>query len=180
MEIKYEAVFGPQELFDCASDDAVLAIKDTTSGRIHIFTNDGWIKSGLKHERHIGTSDKQIAMRRIIKAPVWTVADQQAGRLPEVGCRIYVPMMLEEQNVIYSSEKIIVSISDNEGAVTRTEVGSIDRIKPIESPEEKAARLRKEWCVAASKQLKNLEYNSTLTSIYDALLSGDLPVPVKE
>ena len=51
---KYTPVFGPQELFDCASDDAVLAIKDTTSGRIHIFTNDGWIKSGLKHERHIG------------------------------------------------------------------------------------------------------------------------------
>ena len=42
-EIKYEPVFGPQELFNSASDDAVLAIKDTTSGRIHIFTND-WNK----------------------------------------------------------------------------------------------------------------------------------------
>lgn len=34
---KYIPVFGPQELFDGASDDAVLAIKDTTSGRIHFF-----------------------------------------------------------------------------------------------------------------------------------------------
>ena len=45
---------------------------------------------------------------------------------------------------------------------------------------ETANHVRGYWCVAASKQLKNLEYNSTLTSIYDALLSGDLPVPGRE
>ena len=68
--MKYEMIFGDQSLFDNASDGAVLAIKDTTSGRIHFFTNDGWIKSGLKYERHIGTNDNGIAMRRIIKDKV--------------------------------------------------------------------------------------------------------------
>ena len=68
--MKYEMIFGDQSLFDNASDGAVLAIKDTTSGRIHFFTNKGWIKSGLKHERYIGTSDNEIAMRRIIKDKV--------------------------------------------------------------------------------------------------------------
>ena len=29
-----------------------------------------------------------IAMRRIIRTPTWTVEDQKAGKLPEVGCRV--------------------------------------------------------------------------------------------
>lgn len=128
-----------------------------------------------------------LAMRRIIAEPKrWTWEDQKAGLLPEVGCRIYVPIMFEEQNVIYSSEKVIVSISDNGGAVTRTEVASINRIKPIESPEEKAQRLREEWCIKALSscsilsgmqkyELKRL--GGYIEDIYDALLSGDIPVP---
>ena len=183
MEIKYEPVFGPQELFDCASDDAVLAIKDTTSGRIHIFTNDGWTKSGLKHERHIGTSDNQIAMRRIIKTPVWTVADQQAGRLPEVGCRVNFCHKLNTNwrtgEIKYIDDQVAVIKAD---AIDRPFVYEVDRVefKPIETTEEKARRERDEWVNKAAKQLKNLEYNSTLTSIYDALLSGELPAPKKE
>ena len=181
--MKYEAVFGDQSLFDGLMTDCEFASEEYgysfANGRLYYCERynekAGWSLSCKSH-----LTFKPSAMRRIIRTPKrWTVEDQKAGKLPEVGSRIYVPIMLGEQTVIYSSEKVIVSISDNEGAVTRTEVRSIDRIKPIESPEEKAARLRKEWCVAASKQLKNLEYNSTLTSIYDALLSGDLPVPGK-
>ena len=52
-------------------------------------------------------------------------------------------------------------------------------LSPLETPEEKAERLRSEWCAKAAKTLKNLEYTSTLASIYDALLSGELPVPTK-
>ena len=180
---KYIPVFGPQELFDGAPDDAEMAYETANHVRVYykkcnslkFFSNSKWVR--VLNEKAMIIH----AMRRIIKEPkCWTWEDKKAGKLPEIGCRIYVPMMLEEQNVIYSSEKIIVSISDNEGAVTRTEVGSIDRIKPIESPEEKAARLRDEWVEKAAKQLKNLEYTSTLTSIYDALLSGELPMPNKE
>ena len=181
MEIKYEPVFGPQELFDCASDDAVLAIKDTTSGRIHIFTNDGWIKSGLKHERHIGTSDNQIAMRRIIKAPVWTVADQQAGRLPEVG-----------STFTYKNETLTCHFIDCDGEIWAHDIN--DRIvtpwlkdcQPIESPEERAKREREEWCSKALdsagilSEMKRYELKRLgeyIGSIHDAMLSGELKAP---
>ena len=181
---KYIPIFGPQELFDGAPEDAVLAIKDTTSGRIHFFTNDGWIKSGLKHERHIGTSDNQIAMRRIIKVPVWKKADQLAGKLPEVGAELlhesegYVNfvgefdfrwMLRTKEEGLYLAEKFYCS--------------------PIETPEEKSARLREEWCSKALdsagilSEMKRYELKRLgeyIGSIHDALQSGELPMPNKE
>ena len=169
--IRYEPVFGDQRLFNGAPDDAVYV----RYGRdIFIFSSEINCTVGSLRDTPI------VAMRRIIRTPTWTVADQKAGKLPEVGCRIYVTMMHEEQNVIYSSEKVIVSISDNEGAVTRTEVGSIDRIKPIETPEERAKRVRNNWCADANKLIAaDKDYRSESAIIYDALQSGDLPVPVK-
>ena len=146
--VKYEAVFGPQELFDCASDDAVLAIKDTTSGRIHIFTNGGWIKSGLKHERHIGTSDDQIAMRRIIKTPKrWTWEDKRAGWLPEVGCRVDFCHKLNTNwrtgEIKYIDNQVAVIKADD---IDRPFVYGFDRVefKPIETPAEKAQKAQRE------------------------------------
>lgn len=173
MGIKYEAVFGPQELFDGVPEYIEVI-------RFNDYSRD-YLWSDLDKIKHLTFRDLKaipiVAMRRIISTPTWSVADQRDGKLPEVGCRIYVPIMFEEQTVIYSSEKVIVSISDNGGAVTRTEVSSIDRIKPIESQEEKAERLRAEWYTKARKIYRNS--NSDFKAVYDALLSGDLPVPVK-
>ena len=188
MEIKYEAVFGPQELFDGFMDDC-----EFTDGTYGFKAGNSCVAYCERHNQKFGWSAihnteqiNVIAMRRIIRTPTWTVEDQKAGRLPEVGCRIYVPMMHEEQNVIYSSEKVIVSISDNEGAVTRTEVGSIDRIKPIETSEERAKRLREEWCIKAlsycpiTSEMQRYELKRLggyIEDIYDALLSGELKMP---
>ena len=171
MEIKYEAVFGDQSLFDNDIGDSVAAINH--GDVVFCFNSyNAFLIEVMKCNDLPLSESPAFAMRRIIPEPKrWTVEDQKAGKLPEVGCRIYVPMMLEEQNVIYSSEKVIVSISDNEGAVTRTEVGAIDRIKPIETSKEKAARLRSEWCNRA------MDY-STIQQLYDAMLSGELAVPV--
>jgi hypothetical protein len=112
-------------------------------------------------------------MRRIIKEPKrWTVEDQKAGRLPEVGCAVY--------SVRDRQQATVVAI-DNDGDIWFQGVNRCVRctdcysIRPIETPEEMAERLKSEWCTKAAKQLKNLEYTSTLTSIYDALLSGELP-----
>ena len=84
-EIKYEAVFGDQSLFDGAPDDVDLIghsgghYKNTPNGILYCggctFTADELRNTGF------------IAMRRIIKTPVWTVADQLAGRLPEIGAK---------------------------------------------------------------------------------------------
>ena len=184
--MKYEMIFGDPSLFDNAPLGTELV---GHSGGFYKNSPDGPIYCGgctftTDEYRNIGF----IAARRVIRTPTWTVEDQKAGRLPEVGCRIYVPIMFEEQNVIYSSEKVIVSISDNDGAVTRTEVASINRIKPIETPEEKAQRLRDEWRIKALSSASILsgmqEYElkrlgGYIGDIYDALLSGELPMPGK-
>ena len=194
-DIRYKPVFGDQTWFDDGPDDAemvaiyALRLKrwyKLQDGECYLSTDK---EQSWKRSRNGYPGLPLLVQRRIIRTPVWTKEDQKAGRLPEVGCRIYVPMMLGEQTVIYSSEKVIVSISDNEGAVTRTEVGSIDRIKPIESPEEKAARLEDEWVEAAiyetvkRKDTTNDEHERLkvrLGDVYRALLSGDLPVPSKD
>ena len=173
--MKYIPVFGPQELFDCASDDAVLAIKDTTSGRIHIFTNDGWIKSGLKHERHIGTSDNQIAMRRIIKEPkCWTVEDKKAGRLPEIGS-IFT----------YRDETLTCHFIDGDGEIWAHDIDNnivtplLRDCQPIETPEEQAQRLRSKWVKHALDLYMSSPKNdvASMGDVYDALLSGELAAP---
>lgn len=112
----------------------------------------------------------------------WTVADQQAGRLPEVGSQI---------NHIVSKKPVDVLLYKNDVAVlcapyVNCAPFNVDKLsilsyyEPIETPAEKAQRLKSEWCAKAAKQLKNLEYTSTLTSIYDALLSGELQAPKGE
>jgi hypothetical protein len=54
----------------------------------------------------------------------------------------------------------------------------ISKIKPIETPEEMAERLRNEWCNRAGG-VCSLGM-TTLTRIYDALLSGELKAPEAE
>ena len=192
--MKYEPVFGDQSLFDDAPEDAEMAASVCQMPRWYAMFNgkvlfcdskkESWQSADFNHP-----GSQLLAMRRIIAEPKrWTVEDKKAGRLPEVGCRIYVPIMFEEQNVIYSSEKVIVSISDNGGAVTRTEVASINLIKPIETPDEKAARLREEWCsdalgsasiLSGMKEYELKRLGGYVGNIYDALLSGELSMPSK-
>ena len=182
--IRYEPVFGDQSLFDNASDDAVLAIKDTTSGRIHFFTNKGWIKSGLKHERHIGTSDNEIAMRRIIKEPKrWTQADKDAGRLPDVGCKCRQGSK-DEIVVAVTGKFVVTECQDMSVCTTRKDV-FMRSYNPIETPAEKARRERDEWAKKASEFIDdeldcvNLVGEHVMRRFYNAMLSGELPMPKK-
>ena len=181
--MKYEMIFGDDDFSGQSNELAEVKLWNDLLGpnfvsmeELHCMSAGGLIPRG----------SVILAMRRIIRTPTWTAADQKAGKLLDVGCRIYVPIMFEEQTVIYSSEKVIVSISDNGGAVTRTEVSSIDLIKPIESQEEKSARLKDEWVEAAiyetvkRKETTNDEHErlkARLGDVYRALLSGELAVP---
>ena len=178
MEIKYEAVFGPQELFDGFMDDC-----EFTDGTYGFKAGNSCVAYCERHNQKFGWSAihnteqiNVIAMRRIIRTPTWSVADRKAGKLPEVGCKVF-DVKNENEVIVKAINMRQVCLESSDGFIYLLPP---DDIKPIESPEEKAARLREEWCSTASKLLKNLEYSSTLTSIYDALLSGDLPVPVKE
>ena len=185
--MKYEPVFGDQSLFDGAPEEATHATKGCGFYKIENMSAK-YVSDGIFNGTEVlSVGGNLIAERRIIAEPKrWTVEDKKAGRLPEVGCRIYVPIMFEEQNVIYSSEKVIVSISDNGGAVTRTEVASINRIKPIETPEEKAQREEDEWVnkawsetavFAGVAQDEHDRLRIHLRHIYKAQLSGELQAP---
>lgn len=177
--MKYEAVFGDQGLFDDAPDGAVVAIKDVLSTKkVYYFSKNGWIKNNNSRRLHCDVH--QIAMRRIIKTPVWTVADQQAGRLPDVGSKAVSVHGFCVVDILAVRNGCVVAcnsdISDARPCVFTID-NFLELYTTIESPEEKAARLRMEWCNKAAKQLKNLEYSSTLTRIYDAMLSGELQAP---
>ena len=183
--MKYEPVFGDQSLFDGAPDDAEIAAK--SDGGIAFFPNQ------KPSSKVFFVSGVELAMRRIIAEPKrWTWEDKKAGRLPEVGCFVEYFKNNKHDNTEVTAQwrngdelEILRHQNKNEAFVVfnaRTEESSdliVQCMKPIETPEEKAERLRMEWCSKAAKTLKNLEYSSTLTSLYDSLLSGELESPIK-
>ena len=168
-QIKYEAVFGNQELFDGAG---------TFTGLDVVLHS---IASGIKsYARSSDLTPESLrnhpicAMRRIIKSPVWTKADQQAGKLPDVGCVVMVGPETKATITAHDSIQKVFSVQcENESL----DILKLHEILPVETQEDRARRVREEWCNSAAKLLKNLEYSSTLTSIYDALLSGELKMP---
>ena len=176
MEIKYEAVFGDQGIFDKAPKEATHA---TQGGGFYKVNDDGlmeYLSNGvLNGNKNEFLAAYLIAERRIIRTPTWTAADQKAGKLPEVGCRVNFCHKLNTNwrtgEIKYIDDQVTVIKADD---ILRLFVYEIERVefKPIESPEEKAARLREEWVSTATFM--------TTYEIYDQLLSGDLPVPVKE
>ena len=174
-EIKYEAVFGPQELFNNEFEpNAIAVIFIDRTNKLHA-TSEAEIDRQLQR-----TGSYVVAMRRIIKVPVWKKADKLAGKLPEVGCKAVQIQGFCEVDVLMIHKGCVV-VCNSEKSDSRPAVFKIDSFMelftPLETPAEKAARLKSEWCAKAAKQLKNLEYTSALTSIYDALLSGELKAP---
>ena len=188
MEIKYEAVFGPQSLFDDALDDIVaIRLNNYSCLSYGYLTKDKLDVLGVSELKAIPI----VAMRRIIRTPTWTVADQKAGMLPEVGCRVNFCHKLNTNwrtgEIKYIDDQVTVIKADD---IDRPFVYEVDRVefKPSESPEEKAARLREEWCsnaldsasiLSGMREYDLKRFGGYIGNIYDALLSGDLPVPVK-
>ena len=187
--MKYEMIFGDQSLFDGAPDDAEYAGWFCQEIRWYMILNgkilfsDGgtWCTSDNPY-----LSADIAAMRRIIAEPKrWTAEDQKAGRLPEVGCHLLIEGNLAEFiGLSHAPNSWCFRRLDGEWGI---QTANKDWFSPIESPEEKAARLREEWCIKALSscsilsgmqkyELKRL--GGYIEDIYDALLSGDLPVPV--
>ena len=185
-EIKYKAEYGLQKPFDYGPKDAtaygmfwnkILYYKIEKTSVYCFDTDNQWSHvDGAPNVPFLG-------MRRIIKVPVWKKADQLAGKLPEVGCKAVQIQGFCEVDVLMIHNGCVVvcnsEISDSRPAVFKID-SFMELFTPLETPAEKAARLKSEWCAKAAKQLKNLEYTSTLTSIYDALLSGELQAPKGE
>ena len=184
-EIKFEAVFGDQSLFDNAPLGTELV---GHSGGFYKNSPDGPIYCGgctftTDEYRNIGF----IAARRIIRTPTWTKADQLAGKLPEVGAEVIrVDHEDEGCNVIGEVIATWHCAENNESSQTclRLKDGTLflvecySELRPIETPAEKAQRLRDEWINEAINAVRKTDVNG-YESIYDALLSGTLSVPTK-
>ena len=178
--MKYEMIFGDAGLFDGAPESATHAVK---GGGFYSVKNKfvSYVSSGIFNGSNVEVlGGYLIAERRIIEEPKrWTWEDKKAGRLPEVGCVVMAIDVNEVARIAAINNDSVCSVCvvfEDGGFITLHFSG----IAPIETPAEKAARLKSEWCAKAAKQLKNLEYTSTLTSIYDALLSGELQAPKGE
>lgn len=170
-EMKYEAVFGDQSLFDMSGDFDVLAV---LNGKSLFCFNEKELKTLNKS---ICKQESSTAMRRIIAEPKrWTVEDQKAGRLPEVGAEL-----------LHESEGYVNFVGEFDFRwMLRTKEGGLYLAEkfycsPIETPEEKAERLRSEWIQQSCYDLvQPTEKAKELAGfIYDALLSGALSVPTK-
>ena len=182
MEIKHEAGFGDQAMFDRndAPDDCEIigdCCYKVTNGDVKV-----WNFSEKKWCKHYKKSFLCLAMRRIIRTPTWTVADQKAGKLPAVGCVVMVsPNCTATVTAVDNIQKVVSVQCENQAL----DILAIHEMLPIESPEGKAARLRDEWVERAVGLTPVYEiaahgYSTQLridiSSIYDAMISGDLPV----
>ena len=187
---KYIPVFGDQSMFENAPLDCVVCIK---ADREYTYYLDG-NKSNLTGRIYSEDGHFFIAMRRIVEETPkaepkrWTVEDQKAGRLPEVGSIVMVEEVETKDNIF---EFAGVCAGSKRFAVKDITDGflyfySKEMITPIETPEEKAQRLRDEWVVkaigetavfAGVTKAENERLKIHLNLIHDALLSGELTAP---
>ena len=135
-QIKYEAVFGDQSLFDGAADDVILVIKDD-GAPLFYRDKEKYPRGNVRVSSH----DFKVSMRRIIQEPKrWTVEDQKAGRLPEVGAEL-----------LHESEGYVNFVGEFDFRwMLRTKEGGLYLAEkfycsPIETPEERAKREEDEF-----------------------------------
>ena len=182
--MKYEMIFGDEYLADKFTNERSVFIVDR--GGVYFEFEDG--SAGVNYIANFCALGDRYYMRRIIAEPKrWTVEDQKAGRLPEVGCSVLFTHNNFKCEVIAIddsvTEDVELALRFSDGSIL---VCKINKIKPIETPEEKAQRLRSEWIIEAyvdfrrlSSELEVLQ-KEQIKLIYDALLSGELTMPNKD
>lgn len=177
--MKYEAVFGDDGLFFDAQKDCEMAGNghykiDCGEVMVWNFTEKRWCNS---HTNTITIS----AMRRIIEEPNrWTVEDQKAGRMPEVGSRVDFCHKLNTNwrtgEIKYIDNQVAVIKADD---IDRPFVYEFDRVefKPIETPAQKAQREEDEFVklmidLASESQLMSCGFKDGVISAYRKLKGG--------
>jgi len=183
MKYEYSVEDGSVFFIGCANEKHMVAVMYKSC--IGFYLTDV-IKTFKTIEDAMNTSivnmyvDK-VCIRRIIQEPKrWTVEDQKAGRLPEVGC-IVIGCDKKEYEVLAQERcELALRNTSNRNLMLITVSGFNRDFKPIETPEEKAERLRSEWCHAALRLINDeLSDACDAAVIYDALLSGTLSAPTK-
>lgn len=183
MEIKYEPVFGPQELFNGTMDDCEFASEEYgysfANGRLYYCERynekAGWSLSCKSH-----LTFKPSAMRRIIAEPKrWTLEDKKAGRLPEVGCLVVNKTgKVSEVVTIKNGYFVLFECGKNNGPLTIHGDLLMNQFKPIETPEEKAQREEDEFVasvidLASENQLMSCGFKDGVIAAYRKLKGGE-------
>lgn len=176
MEIKYEPVFGDQSLLPEAGTFTGLdvVVRNVDTDLYHYCRHEDLTYDYLR-------KNPVVAMRRIIRTPTWTVADQKAGKLPEVGCRVKLCYKLNTNwrtgEIRYIDDQCAVIKADD---IDRPFVYEVDRVefKPIETPAEKAQREEDEFVVAmldaaSQEQLMSAGFKSGVIAAYRKLKGGE-------
>ena len=185
--MKYEIIFGDEKLFDGAPEECFCVARNAYGDRIFYKAECGalfWLYNGEWKPLQV-MSCTPLAMRRIIKEPKrWTWEDKKAGVLPDVGS-IFT----------YRDETLTCHFIDGDGEIWAHDIDNnivtplLRDCQPIKTKEERAQRLREEWCsnaldsasiLSGMREYELKRLGGYIGNIYDALLSGDLPVPVKD
>ena len=176
-QIKIEPLFGPQELFDGVPEYIEVI-------RFNDYSRD-YLWSDLDKIKHLTFRDLKaipiVAMRRIIKVPVWKKADQLVGKLPDVGCRVNFCHKLNTNwrtgEIKYIDDRVTVIKADD---ILRLFVYEIERVefKPIEPAEEKAQREEDEFVasvidLASENQLMSCGFKDGVIAAYRKLKGGE-------
>ena len=178
--MKYEPVFGDQSLFDDAPEDAEMAASVCQMPRWYTMFNgkvlfcdskkESWQSADFNHP-----GSQLLAMRRIIAEPKrWTVEDQKAGRLPDVGCMVMVTSVDECASVAaINNDAVCVVFHDGEFTTLHK-----SGISPIETPEDKAQREEDEFVasvidLASENQLMSCGFKDGVIAAYRKLKGGE-------
>ena len=161
--MKYEAVFGDYKFSSPACEVAM----QSSFGEI--------IEMSFTKPLVIPEGWGVIAMRRIIAEPNrWTVADQKAGRLPEVGCKVDT----------FIGECVIIGRDSNLKHVAvqypddgRMDILHISKIKPIETQAKKAQREEDEFVFLVeseyNKMPNEISFKAGIRAAYRKLKGGE-------
>ena len=127
-------------------------------------------KGKLRYYASIASVDKST------KEPNrWTWEDKKAGRLPEVDWIVGATGINEDARVAAINNDSVCVVFKDGGFITL----HVSGISPIETPAEKAQRLRDEWVEHALDLYMSSPKNdfASMGDVHDALLSGELQAP---
>ena len=174
--MKYEPVFGDQLLFEGAPVDAEAVFKshDGNSRCVYYRLSHG-------HERYISAEwvgvpavDSQTlnAMRRVNPEPKrWTVEDQKAGRLPDVGAKV------DGGKVVFVNGFNVVTELKSGAVIVSSPKTFLNIFNPIETPEEKAKREEDEFVSLVefeyNKMPNEISFRAGIRAAYRKLKGGE-------
>lgn len=137
---KITPVFGPQELFDGAPDDAELV--DATGRAYKIECGKLFRKTPIQWVVADKFEATPLAQRRIIRTPTWTIVDQSAGKLPDVGCECrHCQSKFVKSVIAVTATHVVIDANNGVAPDVLHHDEFMQYYIPIETPNEKAARL---------------------------------------